>query len=545
MKLSKYKFFFIITISVFIIFSLPVKLFGHLRFLGPDPYFSFQIFPQDVTLFKKGSSIFLLNFVKRGWMGNLDHPAATPSPSYIDSEGMVVETDSKTNRLKSEFKGVWNSFSITVIPYVYKKKELYIMPLLDINPEYFSLKASGTAYSDHDNNEVEIPFSSSLSQNNSDFSAGFLIAKKIKSRTLGLRFLYRNFKESEPKGFINYEYDNNSFSLNRFNWGWSVMSSCNHIFGPSTNIDSFWQDEYVDTDREQFDISMGMSGKRNKAAVHIRRIGGYTKFFEYDEDNNIYEEMKWKVKKNRTTVRAFDVIKIKKIGKGILYFTGLAEFDIENSPVFYKGVELEEKYSDKVYGFEFLPFIHFDLNDEGFIRIGSSVSFFKSHFEHTDVWGSQKVFSSGWTQFDWEEEWEQESYGNNFIFTNFSEMDAEIILNNRTGLKLISHVWSHLTVSSIKKIYGKNESGNEGVYNFIQKAQRKTYKQELWIGGTFGIQRGKKNIIGIFVELPLHYDLYLSTEVSGEEDKYFKGISNVAPAIRKPFVIKALFVINL
>jgi hypothetical protein len=223
---------------------------------------------------------------------------------------------------------------------------------------------------------------------------------------------------------------------------------------------------------------------------------------------------------------------------------GLAETDFVRNPFTREGIDLKNSYKENIYGFELLPFLHYDLPDGGFFRIGTSISLFKKKYSYCEIWGGQEVYSPGWTDFGWEMDWERSSYGDVFTLTNFSEANLELVLSTKSMLVLTIDLWSHIAHRRTKRTYGDNILDEAGVFNFHQQAQRTNILKEFWIGGTFGFQIGRKISLGLFADLPIHYDNSIRTEISGEGGEYFKGFSNSQPAIRRPIRFRALLVIN-
>ncbi|NIM90710.1 MAG: hypothetical protein GTO17_07150 [Candidatus Aminicenantes bacterium] len=88
---------------LFLILLLP-NLQARLRFVGPNPYYSFLIFPQDSRLFNPYSSIFFLYYGRRGWRGHLDRPAIAPSPNYVATEESAQEDFYGTKIAEASFK---------------------------------------------------------------------------------------------------------------------------------------------------------------------------------------------------------------------------------------------------------------------------------------------------------------------------------------------------------------------------------------------------------------------------------------------------------
>jgi len=55
---------------------------------------------------------------------------------------------------------------------------------------------------------------------------------------------------------------------------------------------------------------------------------------------------------------------------------------------------------------------------------------------------------------------------------------------------------------------------------------------------------GKKLSLGLFIDLPVYYDKYISTEVSGEEGDFFSGKSDAQPQIRTPVSFWAMIIMR-
>jgi hypothetical protein len=531
----------VVMLSVLLLFS---SAYPHLRFIGPNPYFSYHTFPQDARLFNTGSSIFFFYLSNQGWMGNLDHPEMSPSPNYVATEESVSENFSSSKVAEARFKGTWFAPSAEVIPLVVQWGTFKIIPVFSGELDQFSLNSSGEAIGHEEDQNYLIPFESDLSQQNTSGSAGILAVGDIGGNPIGLKFVFHRFEEESPRGQLTYSFNGSETNLNQYNWGWSTVSGCNHIFGISTNIDAFWQNSYTHTQYSLWDFTLGGNIGSHKAALHIRRQLGRDYTYSYVSSMNSYLKQDYGLQINKTMIRGYDVFKFLKIGRVQLYMVVLAEADFERNPYLWKEVPLEDRYLKNTYGAEILPFLHFDLPQGGFFRIGTSASLVTNKYSYKEIWGGQEVYSQGWATFDWEKSWERSSYGSSSVFTNFSEANLEIVAASRPHLVFRLDFWSHLAFYHTDRFYGKNVSDGSGLYRFQQEAHRKNFLRELWISGTFGFQIGKKFSWGLYADLPIYYDPYQTTEISGASGDYFRGTSNSQPRIRRPLQLHARVIVN-
>ncbi len=51
---------------------------------------------------------------------------------------------------------------------------------------------------------------------------------------------------------------------------------------------------------------------------------------------------------------------------------------------------------------------------------------------------------------------------------------------------------------------------------------------------------GSKLMLGVFLDLPVYYNKFESTEISGEEGDFFSGRSDAQPAVRQPVSLRAM-----
>lgn len=513
---------------------------GRLRFIGPDPYFSFRTFPQDLRLL--GSNLTLIYFTlgRRGWMGNLDVPEASPSPSYIATEEVISE-DLGSTIAEASFKGTWISPSLIAVPFALEVSTFKIYPIISSQFDFFSLRSSGAAIGREEERSFLIPFSSELKQRNWSTSFGFLLSGEFGDIPFGFILNYTRFSEGQPSGFLEYTMEGRKISLNRFNWGWSTVVGCNHIFGVRSNIDAFWQDRYNQTTLSQLDLVFGADLGENKIGLRIRRIQGHQTYYEYDERVDFYREESIGNNVGKTLIRNYNVLKVSDLTeKSKLFVVLVGEVDFVRNPFTKGDTVLLDSYREDTFGAEILPFLHFDLPAGGFFRIGSSVSLFRTNYRYIDVWGGQEVYSPGWAAFDWEPWWERSSYGHWWKFTVFSEADLEVVLIRQPRLLLLMDMWTHHNFVWTSRFYGKPEPSGEG-YSFRVEAERRNFLKELWMGGTFGLMFGDDFKIGIFMDFPIYYDNYRTTEIEGEGGNYFKGISDAQPRVRKPVQVWVLF----
>jgi len=527
-------------VFLFLLFLFPA-LEGRLRFIGPNPYYSFLTFPQDSRLFTLGSSFSFFYLRHRGWMGHLDVPELSPSPNYVNTEESVgVRLDTGLDA-QVGFRGTWLSPELMMAPCVFSFKSVRVVPLVSGRLDRFQLTSSGLAVP-HDNPAGAFPFSSELSQRNAEGSVGVLAAAQIKTIPVGMMVNYRAFKEGRPSGFLRFTREGAETRLNRFNWGWSTVSGCNHIFGDSTNIDAFWEDGYTDSEGSQFDVVLGADVKENKFGLRFRRLTEYGDDYDYSADANQYLKNNYRRKSAKTFLRASQLLKVTEIRGAKLYLCTVIETDFLRQNYLKEGTELLNFHKENAYGLEFLPVLHFDLDRGGFLRIGTSASFFYNRYGNKEIWGQQEVYSPGWTHLGWEASWERSSYGHTFTFINFTEADLELPLVERWNLLLSLDVWSHQVWSRTKRFYGDNIRENE-TFRFAKEAERTNTLRESWFGGTFGVMAGKRLSVGLFLDLPVYYDNFVSTDVQ-VMDESFRAKADAQPAVRKPVSLWALIIMR-
>ena len=159
---------------VFAVLSLVLFLPGlqaRLRFIGPNPYYSFLTFPQDARLFTLGSTFSFFYLRQRGWMGHLDLPEISPSPNYVNTQESVAVRLETGLDAQAGFKGSWVSPELMTAPYVFALKSVRIIPLVTAKLDIFNLRSSGLVVP-HDNPTGAFPFDSSLKQRNAEGSVG-------------------------------------------------------------------------------------------------------------------------------------------------------------------------------------------------------------------------------------------------------------------------------------------------------------------------------------------------------------------------------------
>jgi hypothetical protein len=535
------KFFFKKTIgaSILLLLSLLSPVEGRLRFIGPNPYYSFLTFPQDARLFTLGSTFSFFYLRNRGWMGHLDLPEISPSPNYVNTQESVSERLDVDREAQAGFKGTWLSPELMIAPLVFEFKSVRFIPLVSAKMDTFNLRSSGTVVP-HDNPAGAFPFDSELSQRNAEGSLGVLASTAIKSIPIGIVVNYRAFREGRPSGHLRFNREGLETLLNRYNWGWSTLSSCNHIFGTSANIDAFWEDSYTDTEGSQLDVVVGTDLKEHKLGFRFRRLAEYGDEYAYSEDANQYLKNSYRQKTAKTFLRASELFKIAEIEGAKLYLCAVTEGDFLRQNYLKGGTELTDFYRENALALELLPVLHFDLERGGFFRIATSASFFYKGYGYREVWGDQEVYSPGWAYCGWEQSWERSSYGRTLTFINFTEADLELPLIDRWGLLASLDLWSHQVWSRTRRFYGTNVENN-GTFDFAKEAERTNTLRESWFGGTFGAMVGKRLSVGLFLDLPVYYDKFVSTDLrmAGES---FNGKADAQPAVRKPVSLWALLI---
>ncbi|MFQ5722244.1 MAG: hypothetical protein ACE5GI_07110, partial [Candidatus Aminicenantales bacterium] len=352
-KIIRYLFFFVLFLSL--LFPLQARL----RFIGPNPYYSFLTFPQDSRLFRARASLFFLYYSSRGWMGHLDLPAISPSPTYVATEESVSESLNQTKVAEPGFKGSWRIPKIMTVPFIFNIKSFRVIPLISGQLDIFNLHSSGEAIAHEEEQISLIPFTSELSQTNRQYSLGLLTSTYIKNIPVGFIINYKHLTENNPHGYLNFNQNGTEIKLNRFNWGWSTAVGCNHIFGVSTNIDAFWQDEFTNSRSSQLDFVLGTDINEHKSGLRVRRSSEYGDFYSYSDSLNKYIKSDRSQKVALTALRSYDVMKITNIGAAKLYLCGVVEVDFIGKKYLREEVDLLDHYRENDYGLEFLPFLHF------------------------------------------------------------------------------------------------------------------------------------------------------------------------------------------
>jgi len=244
----------------------------------------------------------------------------------------------------------------------------------------------------------------------------------------------------------------------------------------------------------------------------------------------------------KTMLRSSNLFKILDFANADFLLCVVGEGDFLKQRYLAEGTELLDFYRENAYALELLPVLHFHLDSGGFFRFGTSASFFRKDYRYREIWGKQEVYSPGWANFGWETTWERSSYGDGFTFINFTEADLELPLLESAGLMASLDIWSHQVFSWTTRFYGTNVASG-GVYQFVKNAQRRNFLRESWFGGTFGLVVGQRVSLGIFLDLPVYYDKYVTTALEREGAR-FEGRTNAQPAIRKPVSLWALFIMK-
>lgn len=523
----------IILILIFLT-VLSLNLYSRLKFIGPNPYFSFTHFPQDSRFFYPRSSIFFLSYRNPGWMGNLDDPFRSPSALYVNTKESVEE-NFNGKRAKASFSGTWFNTELVSAPYILDFKGMRIIPMIGGQFDSFFLEAKGDAIAhSYDGNYWLVPFSSRVSQKNYSGNLGILLSTSIKGLPAGLILNYSRMEEGNPSGFIWYSQDGREIRMNRYTWGWSASSGCQKIFGTSTNIDAFWQDSFTDTKRDQIDLVFGMDIKDHKVGFRFRNINIHGEYYSYSRTLDKYLSSDTAERATVNVLRPYAVFSIKDFGITKIFGVSVFEIDLlKERPVSKKGKEFLNSYNEGKITTEFLPFAHFEL-ERGFLRFGSGFSFGYKWYEYTDIWGRQKVYQQSTAYYDWESSWEHSSYGNEISLISFSDLNTELLLERKLNSILRLEVFRMLTYYRTNRFYGKNIYDGES-YNFFQTAERINILKEDWFGGTIGILFGQKISVGLFMDIPVFYKKSVSTEVKGKTSEFFEGFRDFQPQIREPF----------
>jgi hypothetical protein len=289
---------------------LPMSTAAQTRVIsyGSNPYFSYDLFPQDIANVNANCLSFYPSYCKAPWWGDIDEILNKPKATYTTTGSQVTEGDAYFKE-SSSLRTTKSSFGYTYRPIPAFTTSLNIDYALDILSDVASGNFTGDNFAD------TIPFEYDLNHTKQDFRIRSITSFNIRDIPFGIRLNAGRENTVKVESKMDFTKGSNNVSTERALWGWSTVG-CNHIFGiRGTQGDAWFQDNYSIGPLYILDLQIGTTLPKGKfGAVYHNKFGRQDNYqWRRDTtrttgdsvvDRNFigyYEKSKW-IKKNKESL---------------------------------------------------------------------------------------------------------------------------------------------------------------------------------------------------------------------------------------------------
>jgi hypothetical protein len=554
-----------------ILIALTAKLAANPSFtIGSNYYLTVFAYPHDI-LHWPGRAVYInYNPQTLPWQGDVTDIARRPSESYVNNYQNVEfappdEYTGNPNDLRS-----WMRMS----SYAYKKNftlgGLYstkfgkFLVELGNTSVTLELDAEGTGRASEEAGTATayhlVPFKAQTRAGKDDYNFKLLYANRLFSVPIGLKLDYVKKTSGQPKGFLQFKKDDQTYQLSHLTWGWATIG-CAHIFGYShINTDALFQDSYTLFDGHQLDLQASFEIDGNyKSGIRYRTSSedGETyqwKYLEGSEFVGAYQaDPYWKDRRESELLRGYTKARFwrnENSDAGILFFlqraTNLAtpvnklsesdqssaeketEITLETNP--YVNARFRGGYLD--FGW---------LVELSYARMANTSNRWNnvSHSEQPDVFWDTSPYI-GWSQ-----SWERFSKGSRWFFATGFEAYSSVQLHKR--LSLLLRLLALRKYTFREKLYGQSTvPAGSSSYQFYRSHERDDYLKETWMTGSIGFSYGFGPMQMLFdLQLPLAYLKLQETALSDNKSVLFEHEIRNMWQVQEPITFRLLLVYAL
>ncbi|MCX7725762.1 MAG: hypothetical protein N2053_02810 [Chitinispirillaceae bacterium] len=530
---------------------------------GSNPYFSTELFPQDLLL-RSGSYLFYSPVYQNSpWWGDIDEPKNKPnSNNDYTITGVEVVRDGGSFKHSAAIHSITNN-----IGYAYSLKENFMLSGdIDYNFDIMGNNAEGnfTAYTEYYPEGATLPFSYSLTHLKNRLTGCGIAAFTIKDIPVGIKFkagfdntlmlkkdlsfskLAKNGDGSFTDSLIVYRFkDDDAKAM----WGWSE-AGCNHVFGlRGTQGDTWLQNEYSLGPIYNINLIGGITLNKIKGGIYFRNNWGHLKQYRWKSSDVI-------VANDTVVSRNFigryvvdDMAKIKRTTETKVFgnlkwkeerffslntFASLEYIDSTEGSALSSNLQAESSSKEKIrrVSLEFDPNLLVTPREiMDYVNAALIIRYQYSRYSNTsNMWvggGTIRTYWNTSTPSGWEDVWESFSYANENsldIGADFAAMFP--LLKGINNLSLHLRFFGDVRFTLQKKYYGENSNTNN-IVNFIVENTRKNYWREIMFNTNIMLQyRRGPYMLQFYIIEPLLYSVLSTTSVTDANGRVLNDGNN-------------------
>jgi len=205
---------------------------------GSNPYFSTDLFPQDLRAQNSNALSFYPIYCKSPWWGDIDEPNNKPP------RAVYTITGSETSKPPAYFKESAKLRTlIKQFAYSYRPHDLFTAKI-DFDYTLNALRDRAEGNFTNDTTDTYIPFDYSLRHTLNSYLLKGVFGFPFRNIPVGLKLSFGMEHTLALKSDFTFTKDSSEVSTDRTLWGWSTVG-CNHIFGiRGTEGDAWLQNSY-------------------------------------------------------------------------------------------------------------------------------------------------------------------------------------------------------------------------------------------------------------------------------------------------------------
>jgi hypothetical protein len=238
---------------------------------GSNPYFTTDLFPQDVSQQRSNAISFYPVYSKSPWWGDIDEPNNKPPRAVYTITGSEVSEPPALFKESAKLRTLLNQFA-----YSYRPSDK-LTAKIDFNYTLNALRDRAEGNFTNDTTKSFIPFDYSLRHTLNSFLLKGLFGFSFRNIPVGLNMSIGMENTLALKSDFTFTKDNINVSTDRALWGWSTVG-CNHIFGVrGTEGDAWLQSSYSTGPLYSLDLVAAATLDKIKAGLSL-----YYKFGQQD-----------------------------------------------------------------------------------------------------------------------------------------------------------------------------------------------------------------------------------------------------------------------
>lgn len=245
---------------------------------GSNPYFSWELFPQDVSQQHSNAFSIFPIYCKSPWWGDIDEPNNKPPRAVYTITGSGM---SKPPAFFEE--SAKQHTSVNQFGYSYRPTENFTGKI-DFDYTLNALRDRAEGSFTNDTTHTYIPFNYSLRHTLNSYLLKGLFEFPFRNIPVGLKMSLGMENTLALKSDFTFTKDSVKVSTNRALWGWSTVG-CNHIFGVrGTEGDAWLQSSYSKGPLYAIDIVAAATLDKVKMGLSLYYKFGIQDYYSWERD---------------------------------------------------------------------------------------------------------------------------------------------------------------------------------------------------------------------------------------------------------------------